>query len=120
MTARNIARTRMNTSAMRNIFTFTRNARAIAGNDSLNCSPLKNASLTSSHPGALMTATTSTVKNTTVLSDRDPHGSFALRPAATRAAEDPGAPAAGVVEERVDLVSVSRRRSRRRHPSATG
>ncbi len=54
ITARNIARTRMNTSAIRNSFTFTRNARAMLGNDSLNCSPLKNASLTSSQPGALM------------------------------------------------------------------
>src|SRR5205085_4677115 len=65
--ATNSASTRMNTSATTNSSTFSRNARRISGNASLNRWALKKASLTASHPGEFITATTTTVKNTTVL-----------------------------------------------------
>ena len=44
------AKTRMNTSAIRKIFTFVQNAERMSGKASSNSCRLKNASLTSSHP----------------------------------------------------------------------
>ena len=49
------AETRMNTSAIRKIFTFSRNARAMSGNDSRYSSQSKNAALTSGQLGACVT-----------------------------------------------------------------
>jgi hypothetical protein len=45
----------MKTSAMQKIFTFSRNAREIAGNDSRYLSQSKNAALTSGQLGAFVT-----------------------------------------------------------------
>ena len=58
----------MNTSATRKIFTFTRKARAISGNDSWKMSRLKNACLTSGQPAAFTTSRTSSPTKTSVLS----------------------------------------------------
>jgi hypothetical protein len=57
----------MKTSAMRKIRTFRRNARAMSGNDSLKTVGSKNACLTSSQPGELTTATTTSPTTTSVL-----------------------------------------------------
>ena len=51
------AKTRMNTSAMQKIFTFSRNARAISGNVALNSPQLKKVRRTSGQPGACVIAT---------------------------------------------------------------
>src|SRR6266545_4346991 len=66
-TAMNSASTRMNTSAIRNSFTFRTNARAIPGRSSVNRSPLKKDRLISGQPGEFTTTRVSTEKNTTVL-----------------------------------------------------
>ena len=59
-TAITSAKTRMNTSQTRKIFTFSTNARAMSGNE-LEMSPQsKNAFLTSGQPGDCVTATTTT------------------------------------------------------------
>ena len=94
----------MNTSAIRNSLTFTRNARAMLGNDSLNCSPLKNASLTSSQPGALMIGDRQHGEEHDRADHGDPHRSSALGAPATGPAEDPGPPAPRLLQQAIDLV----------------
>ena len=58
---------RMSTSAIRNSWTLTQNARTMSGHESAKTCPLKNDSWTSGQPGALTTIRPSTVKNTIVL-----------------------------------------------------
>jgi hypothetical protein len=60
-------KTRMKTSAIRNMRMFVRIRGAISGNDSLKISPSKNCSRTSGEPGAVTTSATSTPKKTIVL-----------------------------------------------------
>jgi hypothetical protein len=57
----------MKTSAIKNIFTFSRNALATRGNASRASLALKNDALTVSHPGAFTIAAVTTTRNTTVL-----------------------------------------------------
>jgi hypothetical protein len=66
MTASPSAVKRITTSAIQKIFTFVRKAEAMPGSDSRKISRLKNASLTSSQPGDVTTATAMRAKKTSV------------------------------------------------------
>ena len=78
----------MNTSAMQKIFTFSRKAREISGNDSRNSSQSKNAALTSAQPGACVTTTTSDREEDDRAEQRD--GDGASGAAAARGSESRG------------------------------
>ena len=52
---------------MQKIFTLSRNARAISGNELVNSSQSKKVDLTSGQPGECVTTTATTAKKTTVL-----------------------------------------------------
>jgi hypothetical protein len=70
----------MNTSAIRKMRTFSRNARAISGNDSEKTSGSRNACLTSGQPDAVTTSATIRPTKTSV-----------LKPATATARPPPGA-----------------------------
>jgi hypothetical protein len=56
----------MNTSAIRKMRMFKRNASGISGREARKLSQLKNDSRTAPHPGALVTTRTTTTAKTTV------------------------------------------------------